>query len=68
MDIPLSDLAARWGVDDSTLRHQIRNGSLKASKFGPIWVVSEREAKRYESASLGRHHGRPARKGKKVAK
>lgn len=67
--LTLTQLAERLGVDQSTLRHQIRNGSLKATKFGSIWVVSIREADRYASQSLGRHHGRPARKGKrKVAK
>ena len=45
--VTLNELADRAGLDPSTLRHQIRNGRLAASKVGPVWIVTAREADRY---------------------
>ena len=56
----LTEAAARLGVAPATLRHQIRNGRLRASKVGRDWAVSEDEVRRY--ATLSR--GRPGRRGR----
>lgn len=45
--LTLTEAAARLGITADTLRQQIHNGSLKARKIGPMWVVSEREVERY---------------------
>lgn len=69
--ISLAELGARLGVDTSTLRHQIRNGRLAATKFAGNWAVTEKEAARYAAASVGRPGPKPkpvrARKAKAVA-
>lgn len=49
MIIPLSEAAQRLGLSASTLRHQIRNGRLRAVKVGRDWTVTEREIERYRS-------------------
>ena len=46
--LTLAEAAARLGVAPSTLRHQIANGKLKATKPGRDWLVAEREVARYE--------------------
>lgn len=56
----LNEAAAELGVATSTLRHQIRNRRLKATKVGPVWTVTPRELARYREESLGRV-GRPPR-------
>ena len=56
----LTEAADRLGVAPATLRHQIRNGRLRASKVGRDWAVSEDEVRRY--AALSR--GRPGRRGR----
>jgi excisionase family DNA binding protein len=53
--LTLTEAAASLGVAASSLRHQIRNGKLKARKVGPAWTVTEREVERYRRESLGRH-------------
>jgi excisionase family DNA binding protein len=50
----LTEAAAELGVDASTLRHQIRRGSLRARKVGRDWTVSRRELARYRADHLGR--------------
>lgn len=47
--IDLAEAARRLGLAPSTLRHQIRNGRLRATKFGSAWVVTEREVERYRN-------------------
>jgi excisionase family DNA binding protein len=54
----VSEAAAELGLSSDTLRHQIRNGRLKATRIGPLWVVSPQEVARYRLQSLG-HSGRP---------
>src|SRR3954462_8832033 len=54
----LSDAAELLELDASTLRHQIRNGRLKATKLGPVWTVTTAEVERYREANRGRP-GRP---------
>jgi len=44
----LREAAALLGVAHSTLRWQIRNGKLAATKLAPrLWVVDEDEVERY---------------------
>ncbi len=50
----LAEAAASLGLSPSTLAKQIRLGSLKGVKVGPIWTVSAREVERYRSVSLGK--------------
>lgn len=42
--LTLSELAGKAGIAQATLRQRIARGTLKASKVGPIWIVSNREA------------------------
>lgn len=57
--LTLTEAAAQLGLDASSLRHQIRNGKLRARKVGRDWTVTEREVERYRresrrgSAALG---------------
>jgi excisionase family DNA binding protein len=46
-NITLMEAGARLGLSPSTLRWQIRNGSLRARKIGWAWTVTEREVERY---------------------
>ena len=66
----LNEAAASLDRDASTLRHQIRNGRLRATKIGPVWTVTPAEVERYRLTKLGRP-GRPLsakpRKRKKAA-
>ena len=52
--LTLTEAAARLGVAASTLRHQIRKGKLRGRLVGKTWTISEREADRYASESLGK--------------
>ena len=52
--LTVTEAAASLGVSRSTLLHQIKNGALKATKVGPIWVVTEKEVERYRTTSLGK--------------
>lgn len=45
--IPLAEAAARLNRSTSTLRHQIRNGALKAERYGRDWMVREAEVEKY---------------------
>ena len=50
----LQQAAALLGVTAATLRWQIRNGQLRATKLGPVWTVTRREVERYRAQHLGR--------------
>jgi hypothetical protein len=52
--ITLADAARELGVTTATLRQQIHAGQLKASRIGPIWVLSEVELARYRLENRGR--------------
>lgn len=52
--LTLTEAAARLHLDPSSLRHQIRNGKLRARKVGPVWTVSEREVDRYGRENRGK--------------
>lgn len=54
--LTLAEVAELLGVSPSTLRHQIRNGKLKATKFGRDWMVRAGEVKRYARENR-RHAG-----------
>lgn len=56
----LNEAAELLGVHPSTLRHQVRNGRLEASRHGRDWWVTEASVAAYRAASLGR----PGRKRK----
>jgi hypothetical protein len=51
----LTQVSESLGIATSSLRHQIGNGKLTATKVGPVWVVSDAEVERYRRESLGRH-------------
>ena len=54
----IAEAAERLGLDPSTLRRQAEKGVLRASRLGPIWVVTPREVERYRREHLGRIGGR----------
>jgi excisionase family DNA binding protein len=54
----LPEAAALLGVTAATLRSQIRNGRLTATKRGRDLWVTPREVERYRRESLGKA-GRP---------
>lgn len=43
----LTEAAAILGVTAATLRQQIANGKLRATKRGRDWAVTRREVERY---------------------
>ena len=47
--MPLKDAAESLGLEQSTLRHQIRNGKLAATKRGRDWYVDPSEVERYRT-------------------
>lgn len=49
----LPEAAASLGVAPGTLRQQVRNGKLRASKLGRDWHVTPEEVERYRRESLG---------------
>jgi len=55
--VTLADAAARLGVSPDTLRWQVRNGRLRATKVGRDWHVTPGEVERYRRESLGRRAG-----------
>ena len=46
--MPLREAAEALGLEQSTLRHQIRNGKLAATKRGRDWYVDPLEVERYK--------------------
>ncbi len=48
------EAAAILGVTAATLRQQIANGRLRATKLGRDWSLTRREVERYRESSLGR--------------
>ena len=53
----LIEAAALLGLDPSTLRWQIRNRRIRATKKGRDWHVTPAEVERYRRESLGRRGG-----------
>lgn len=58
--LTLNQAAEQLGLSPATLRSQIRYGSLKATKLGPVWTISKAELARYREESLGRRGQRKA--------
>ena len=58
MSVTLAEAAERLGVSPITLRVQIRNGRLTATKVSRDWYVEEAEVERYRDESLGRWYRR----------
>jgi excisionase family DNA binding protein len=56
--LTISEAALQLGLAPATLRAQIRNGRLEATKVGPIFLVQRSELERYRRDSLGKV-GRP---------
>ena len=50
----LPEAAALLGVAPATLRQQIANGRLRATKRGRDWWLTRAEVERYQRESLGR--------------
>lgn len=50
----LTEAAVLLGVTPATLRQQVANGKLRASKRGRDWWVTKGEVERYRSQSLGK--------------
>jgi hypothetical protein len=55
----LFDAAQSLGLAPATLRRQLANGRLVATKHGRDWTVTPREVERYRRESLGKP-GRPS--------
>jgi len=53
---PLSEAAEMLGLARDTLRSQIRFGTIRAKKVGPIWTMSDTEIERYRTMSLGKRN------------
>jgi len=49
--VTLTKAAALLGVTAATLRQQIANGKLRATKRGRDWWVTRREVERYRTTS-----------------
>ena len=58
--LTLAQAAELLGVAHATLTKQAKLGRLRATKVGPIYLVSEAEVERYREWSKGR----PGRKSK----
>lgn len=56
--LTIVEAAASLGLAASTLRVQIRNGALRATKFASIWVIAPEEVERYRAVSRGNHGNR----------
>ena len=56
--LTLKEAADALGISAATLRSQIRNGAIAATKVGPVWTMTQDEVTRYRSQSLGRRFGR----------
>ena len=49
-----NEVAAQLGISAITVRRQIENGAIKATKRGRDWWVTPAEVERYRAASLGK--------------
>ena len=50
----VTEAAAALGLWPATIRAQIKNGAIKATRIGPIWTITPREVERYRITSLGK--------------
>ena len=51
----ITEAAKQLGLKPSTLRHQRKNGKLRATRMGRDWFVSDEEVARYRSEHLGKN-------------
>jgi hypothetical protein len=58
--ITLAEAGELLGRSATTLRHQVKAGSLRARLIGKTWVTTRDEVERYRRESLGQP-GRPPR-------
>ena len=56
--LSLRQAADELGLSPQTLRVQIHNGVLKATKISRDWVVTSDEVERYRSEVVGRYGNR----------
>jgi excisionase family DNA binding protein len=56
----LPEAAKSLGLDESTLRHQIRNGKLRATKVARDWRIESAEVERYRSEHRQQREGTAA--------
>lgn len=47
----LTEAAQSLGLTSATLRWQIRNKKIRATKVGPLWTVTPKEVERYRRES-----------------
>lgn len=52
--VTVTEAAAALGLKPSTIRAQIKNGAIKATRIGPIWTITPREVERYRATSKGK--------------
>ena len=45
-----TQLAEAAGVDQSRIRQLLLNDKIKATKFGPVWMIPDEEAQRWLSS------------------
>lgn len=69
-ELGLAAIAAEYGLDPSTLRHQIRNGKLVARKEGREWKIRRAAMETYldQRAPSGRRAAPPPRRRKTAAR
>lgn len=51
------EVAARFNLKPPAIRKWIREGKLKAIKFGRLWRISEEELQRFIEAGKGKKGG-----------
>lgn len=69
-EFSLAEIGAEYGLDPSTLRHQIRNGRLEARKVGRDWKIKRSAMETYleQRAPSGRRAQPPSRRRKSRAR
>jgi excisionase family DNA binding protein len=55
--LTLAEAGERLGVAGTTLRNQVRRGSLEATLVGKTYLVAPDEIERYRADHLGQQHG-----------
>lgn len=63
--LTLAEAAPLVGLSATSLRLYAERGTLRATKVGKTWVVTEREVARF--AALPRRMGRPVDKSRETA-
>lgn len=52
--LTVTEAATSLGLARSTVLKQIKNGAIRATRVGPIFVITEKEVERYRAVSLGK--------------